>query len=261
MPRLRLTLAYVGTNYNGWQRQIQNGVELPTVQGLVEKEISHICNTKIHLQGSGRTDSGVHADCQVAHCDIPEDKTKLNWQLALNTALPPDIRIRNFALVSDTFHALFDVEKKAYTYSLWLNRDFVPPKLYPFTWVCGELDLKAVDAAIPYLQGEHDFSFVQNQGTELHSTVRTLYEIKRSNFEEQIKNDPNNFELKITFIANGFLKQMVRNLIGLLVACGKGKIAAQNIPDLINGKDRKKSPPTAPPQGLTMSQIWYNNAE
>ena len=259
MPRLRLTLAYVGTKYNGWQRQILKEGELPTVQGFVEKEISRICNTKIHLQGSGRTDSGVHADCQVAHCDIPEEKTKLNWQLALNTALPPDTRVKDFTIVSDTFHALFDVEKKAYTYSLWLNKNYVPPKIYPFTWACGELDLKAIDTAIPHLLGEHDFSFVQNQGTKLHTTIRTLYEINRSNYEEQIIRDPNNFELQITFIANGFLKQMVRNLIGLLVACGKGKIAPQAIPELINTKDRKKSPPTAPPQGLTMSKIWYKN--
>lgn len=261
MPRLRLTLAYVGTNYHGWQRQIQNGAELPTIQGFVEKEISRICNTKIHVQGSGRTDSGVHADCQTAHCDIPEEKTKLNWQLALNTALPPDIRVRDFAIVPDTFHALFDVKKKAYTYSLWLNRNYVPPKIYPFTWACGELDLTAIDRAIPYLIGEHDFSFVQNQGTELHSTVRTLYEINRTPFEEQIIRNPEDFELQITFIANGFLKQMVRNLIGLLVACGKGKIEPEAIPELITAKDRKKSPPTAPAQGLTMSQIWYKNAE
>lgn len=260
MPRLRLTLAYVGTKYNGWQRQIQGNEELPTIQGIVEKEISRICKTKIHLQGSGRTDSGVHADCQVAHCDIPDSKTKLNWQLALNTALPHDIRVKEYALVRDDFHALFDVEKKAYTYSLWLSRNFVPPKLYPYTWACGELDLTAIDTAIPYLLGEHDFSFVQNQGTELHSTIRTLYAIHRTNFEEQQKINPQNFELQLTFIANGFLKQMVRNLVGLLVACGKGKFKAQEIPALIAAKDRKKSPPTAPPQGLTMSQIWYKNA-
>lgn len=260
MPRLRLTLAYAGTKYNGWQRQVLDTGELPTVQGIVEKEISRICKTKIHLQGSGRTDSGVHADCQVAHCDIPEERTKLNWQLALNTALPNDIRVKDFALVDDNFHALFDVEKKAYTYSLWLNKDYVPPKLFPYTWACGELDLTAMDAAIPYLLGEHDFSFAQNQGTKLHSTVRTLYEIKRTNYEEQIVSNPQNFELQITFIANGFLKQMVRNLVGLLVACGKGKVDVQTIPELIASKDRKKSPQTAPPQGLTMSQIWYKHA-
>lgn len=260
MPRLRLTLAYVGTKYNGWQRQVLDTGELPTVQGIVEKEISRICKTKIHLQGSGRTDSGVHADCQVAHCDIPEEKTKLNWQLALNTALPNDIRVKDYALADDNFHALFDVEKKAYTYSLWLNKNFVPPKLSPYTWACGELDLTAMDAAIPYLLGEHDFSFAQNQGTKLHSTVRTLYEINRTNYEEQIISSPQNFELQLTFIANGFLKQMVRNLVGLLVACGKGKVDVQTIPELIASKDRRKCPQTAPPQGLTMSQIWYKHA-
>lgn len=260
MPRLRLTLAYVGTKYNGWQRQVLDSGELPTVQGIVEKEISRICKSKIHLQGSGRTDSGVHADCQVAHCDIPEERTKLNWQLALNTALPNDIRVKDYALVDDNFHALFDVEKKAYTYSLWLNKNFVPPKLSPYTWACGELDLTAIDTAIPYLLGEHDFSFAQNQGTKLHSTIRTLYEIKRTNYEQQIMDNPQNFELQLTFIANGFLKQMVRNLVGLLVACGKGKLEANLIPELIASKDRRKCPQTAPPQGLTMSQIWYKHA-
>lgn len=259
MPRLKLTLAYIGTNYNGWQRQIQNGEELPTIQGTVEKEISRICQEKIYLQGCGRTDTGVHADCQTTHCDIPEDKKNLNWQLALNTSLPPDIRVKDYCFVSDNFHALFDVEKKAYTYSLWLDRKFVPPKIYPFTWVCGELDLKKVDEASACLLGEHDFSFVQNQGTVLKSTVRTLYSITRTDFEKQQKEDPSNFELKITFVANGFLKQMVRNLVGLLVACGRGKIDPASIPALIEGKDRRKSPPTAPPQGLTMTNIWYKN--
>lgn len=257
MPRLKLTIAYVGTKYSGWQRQSHNGIELPTIQGIVENEISRICNTKIYLQGSGRTDAGVHADCQTTHCDIPENKISLNWQLALNTCLPHDIRIKNYAIVPSTFHAMFDVEKKSYTYSLWLNRQFVPPKLYPFTWPCGELNITKIDQAIPYLIGTHDFAFVQNQGTELKSTERTMYTILRSDYENQHTINPDNYELTLTFTANGFLKQMVRNLVGLLVACGKEKIIPQSIPDLMATKDRKKSPPTAPPQGLTMSQIWY----
>lgn len=259
MPRLRLTIAYAGTNYNGWQRQIHSGIELPTIQGTVEKEISRICDTKVYLQGCGRTDTGVHADCQTTHCDIPKDKAQLNWQLALNTSLPPDIRIKDYAIVHDDFHALFDVEKKGYTYSLWLDRSFVPPKLSPFTWACGKLDLKKIDEAIPHLIGEHDFAFMQNQGTDLKSTVRTIYSIYRSDYEKQTAIAPENHELTITFIANGFLKQMVRNLVGLLVACGKGKILPNDIPGLIAGKDRRKSPATAPAQGLTMTHIWYKN--
>lgn len=261
MPRLKLTIAYVGTKYSGWQRQSHKGVELPTIQGIVEKEISRICDTKIYLQGSGRTDAGVHADCQTTHCDIPENKISLNWQLALNTCLPHDIRIKNYAIVNPSFHAMFDVEKKSYTYSLWLNRQFVPPKLYPFTWACGELDIKKIDEAIPYLLGKHDFAFVQNQGTEIKSTERIMYEITRSDYDKQQNLDPENYELKISFTANGFLKQMVRNLVGLLVACGKGKIDPRSIPQLIATKDRKNSPPTAPPQGLTMTQIWYKQNE
>ena len=107
--------------------------------------------------------------------------------------------------------------------------------------------------------GEHDFAFMQNQGTILKSTVRTVYEIYRSDYARQIQTEPENHELKITFVANGFLKQMVRNLTGLLVACGRGRINPQDIPALIESKDRRKSPPTAPAQGLTMTHIWYKN--
>lgn len=254
MPRLKLTIAYVGTNYSGWQQQLNKVPPQPvTVQGLLEEQLSRICGHRIVTLGSGRTDAGVHADCQVVHCDIPENKTHINWQLALKTSLPYDIRIKDYTYVADNFNALFDVERKAYTYRLWLNTNFLPPKLHPFVWDCGQLDLDKVDAAIPFLMGTHDFTSMQNTGTPLKSTERTLFSITRSPRSD----DPENHEIELRFEADGFLRQMVRNLTGLMVACGKGQILPQEIPDLIIKKDRTKAPMGAPARGLCMTKVWY----
>lgn len=127
MPRLKLTIAYVGTHYQGWQVQAwKNRPNPPTVQGEIERALADVVGRPVHVQGAGRTDSGVHADAQIAHCDVPEEKTRLDWVLALNTRLPHDIRVTDFAYVPDDFNACFSVVRKAYTYSLWLNRRYVP---------------------------------------------------------------------------------------------------------------------------------------
>ena len=107
MPRLKLTIAYVGTHYQGWQVQAwKNRPNPPTVQGEIERALADVVGRPVHVQGAGRTDSGVHADAQIAHCDVPEEKTRLDWVLALNTRLPHDIRVTDFAYVPDDFNAL-----------------------------------------------------------------------------------------------------------------------------------------------------------
>lgn len=255
MPRLKLTLAYVGTQYSGWQIQLSKTMPQPvTIQGILEAQLQRICGYRIPTLGSGRTDAGVHADCQVVHCDIPDNKTNINWQLALNTSLPHDIRVKDFAYVHDDFNALFHVEKKAYTYRLWLDRNFMPPALYPFVWNCGALNLEKLDEAIPYLLGTHDFSSMQNSGTNLKSTVRTLFTITRS----PVSNDPENHEIQLYFEANGFLRQMVRNLTGVLVSCGLARIKPSDIPNILAEKNRTKAPLSAPARGLCMTKVWYN---
>ncbi len=256
MPRLKLIIAYVGTEYSGWQVQRTKDKPHPiTVQGLIEKQLSRICEIPISTMGSGRTDAGVHADCQVAHCDIPESKSKINWQLALNTSLPSDIRIKNYAIVHDDFHSLYDVEKKAYTYRLWLDKTFMPPKIYPYVWNCGSLDLDKIDEAIPYLMGKHDFASMQNSGSSIKTTVRTIYTITRS----PVSSDPSNHEIQLYFEANGFLRQMVRNLTGLLVACGRHKIKVEDIPYILEQDKRVNIFTAAPARGLSMSGVWYKD--
>lgn len=256
MPRLKLTIAYVGTNYSGWQVQLYKTKPQPiTIQGVLEEQLKRICGYRITTLGSGRTDAGVHADCQVVHCDIPENKKDINWQLALNTSLPHDIRVKDYVYVDDSFNALFDVERKLYTYRLWLDRRFVPPKVHPFVWDCGPIDLDKLDASIPFLSGKHDFSSMQNSGTNMKTTERTIFSITRS----QASDDPENYGIDICFEADGFLKQMVRNLTGLMVACGKGKILPENIPTILAEKDRTKAPTSAPAKGLCMTNVWYKN--
>ena len=106
MPRLKLTIAYVGTQYHGWQTQaLKNASPLPTIQNIIEDAVAHVLGERVHVHGAGRTDAGVHAEAQVAHLDIPESRARMDWQLALNTLLPRDIRIADAVLVPDTFHA------------------------------------------------------------------------------------------------------------------------------------------------------------
>lgn len=252
MARLKLCIAYVGKQYSGWQVQAcPNKPQPPTIQGFLEAEISRICEERVVVFASGRTDAGVHADAQIAHCTIPDSKSDLNWQLALNTSLPNDIRIVEASIVHDSFHACYDVLKKVYTYSLWLDKKYVPPKEYPFVWACGPLDIEKVDLAISYLVGKHDFASMQNAGTKIKTTERTLFSIEKVFLETEP------LKLDLRFEADGFLKQMVRNLTGLIVASGRKKFDPNNIPDLLSICDRRKAPLTAPAKGLTLTQVYY----
>ncbi len=255
MPRLKLTIAYVGTAYNGWQAQNRkNTTPLPTIQTFIENAVAHILGEQVHVHAAGRTDSGVHADAQVAHLDIPENRTSLNWQQALNTLLPHDIRITDVCSVPPSFHAQRDALRKTYEYRLWLSRKYTPPKLFPFVWACGPVDVASMDEASSYLLGRHDFASFKNTGTNLHSTVRTLFNISRTP-EGQLSTDCT--ELVWMFEADGFLKQMVRNIIGLLVAVGQHRLAPAEVISVLESKDRRSAPPTAPAQGLTMKRVWY----
>lgn len=255
MPRLKLTIAYVGTAYNGWQTQARkNATPLPTVQTFIENAVAHILGDRVHVHGAGRTDSGVHADAQVAHLDIPDTRASLNWQQALNTLLPRDIRIVDAHLVPSSFHAQHDAVRKTYEYRLWLSRRYTPPKLYPFVWACGPVDVGRMDEASRYLLGRHDFASLKNAGTDLRTTVRTLLAVSRTPSGPL---PPDCLELAWIFEADGFLKQMVRNLMGLLVAVGQHRLEPSEILSILESRDRRSAPQTAPACGLTMKRVWY----
>ena len=274
MPRLKLALAYLGTRYQGWQvQEWQNSPQPPTVQGELEKALQTISGEKIRVRGAGRTDSGVHAEGQVAHCDIAARQSGLDWRRALNALLPYDIRVTEASMVSDQFDACAQVTRKAYTYRLWLDNRFTPPRLQPFVWNCGPLDLGKLDAAMPHLLGRQDFRSLQNAGTHTRTSIRCLFSISRSlaciaeagagAAEESAvegavdAGDTDRRHLVLRFEADGFLKQMVRNMVGLLVACGRGLFDPAGVPALLLARDRQRAPSTAPPQGLTLVRVWY----
>ena len=252
MPRLKLTLAYVGAAYSGWQIQ-EKPSPPPTIQGELERALAGVCGRFVRVFGAGRTDAGVHAEAQVAHCDVPALHA-VNWQAALNVKLPSDIRVLDAREVADSFDARRDARKKTYRYDLWLSRQVAPPRLAPFVWACGPLDLRRLEAALPLLTGTHDFSSFQNRGGAIRDATRTVLSLTTAH--------PAEFGIDVLSLyleADGFLKQMARNMTGLLVAVGRGGFDASRIPALLAARERAKAPPTAPARGLTLVRVDYDD--
>ncbi|THB66213.1 MAG: tRNA pseudouridine(38-40) synthase TruA [Desulfovibrio sp.] len=259
--RLKLLLAYKGTRFQGWQVQDRSrDKSARTVQGVLETAVAKIVGQDVRVHGSGRTDSGVHAQGQVAHVDVPERLSDVPWVMALNSLLPSDVSVLNAEPAPLDFHARFSAASKIYSYNLWLSRQYVLPQKQPFVWSLNPVDLDAMDRAARLLEGEHDFACFRNQGSETATTVRTLFEISRDPADSLPEPDPANQvwpEVVWRFHANGFLKQMVRNLMGCLVEVGRGKMDEQHVLDLLASGDRTLAPATAPAQGLTLERVLY----
>lgn len=246
MPRIKLTLAYDGTDFCGWQLQPKDR----TVQGELESAISGIIGEPVRVHGSGRTDSGVHALGQVCHFDMTDRYASIPWQRALNSLLADDISILCCELVSHEFHSRYSALSKTYVYTLWHRRDFMHPQRRNYAWKCGELDFPAMEQAADILLGTHDFASFQNVGTPVKSTVRTLSSVVWEQGE-------NEFETVWRFSADGFLKQMVRNIMGCLVAAGRGKVSPEHVRSILDEADRTVAPGTAPACGLCLEHVEY----
>jgi len=246
MLRLKLKISYIGTNFAGWQIQ----PDQRTVQGCLEDVFFKIVGKRLIVYGAGRTDAGVHALGQVAHVDIPEDKKNIPWQKALNSLLPTDISIIEARYVDEKFHARYSAKAKIYSYTLWTNSDFIYPMRSPFCWKIGKVDIKLMLRAAKYLEGERDFSCFQNKGSNVKNTTRKIYKIFCAPGLSQ-------YERVFYFIGNGFLKQMVRNIMGSLVRIGKKKMSLDEFLTLINQKDRTLLPMTAPAHGLCLEDVVY----
>ena len=246
MQRIALTLAYDGTDFSGWQFQPRDR----TVQGVVEQALSTILEEPTRVHGSGRTDAGVHALAQIAHFDCADDRAGLPWDRALNALLPEDVRVTHVRLVADDFHARCSALEKTYEYTLWTHRPYCLPERRRFVWNCGQVDQAAMETAAELLTGERDFAAFQNVGTPVKSTVRTLRAI-------DVHPGLTEFETIWRLRADGFLKQMVRNLMGCLVACGQGRMDPAAAREILEGRDRSLAPATAPPQGLRLISVRY----
>lgn len=254
--RLRLDLAYIGTAYYGWQVQAQ-GQALHTIQGQLERCLSILARGEVRVHGSGRTDAGVHAEEQVCHCDFPDERYAAlkDMRHSLNSLLPDDISVFSAVPAAPDFHARFTPHVKTYRYLFWQDRGAVPPRIVPYVWRSGPLDIARMRECLPLIEGRHDFACLANTGTERESTVREITRVELK--EESVRPDLAPM-LILDVTGPGFLKQMVRNMAGLLSEIGKGRLAAEDIPRFFAGRSRADVPaPTAPARGLTLLRVVY----
>ncbi len=248
LRKYKLTIAYDGTGYEGWQIQkIGTGV-----QEKVEEALARLFPSRPRVHSSSRTDAGVHALGMVAHFEAPKEECRMTPRkllLALNAWLPPDVRVQAAATAASDFHARFSARKKQYRYLVW-NQPGMNPLLRATAWhVPRKLDLAAMRSAAGLFLGKHDFqSFTANPGYARESTVRTLSrcDIQRSG-------------PRITFIieGDGFLYKMCRGMVGTLVQVGLGKFPAREIKTMLEKRDRRVAGMTAPAHGLVLWKVYY----
>ena len=248
--RLRLTVAYEGTRYRGWQ--IQPGAD--TVQQRVEEALRRFLPSAGRLHASGRTDTGVHALGLVAHCEIPESELGIEPRrlpLALNHHLPEDIRILEVRQAAPDFHARFDCRRKQYLYRIW-NHPAANPLLRRMAWhVPPPLDRESMRRAAQHLVGSHDFrSLAVEAGYRVKDGVRRLH---RCAVREE---GP---LLVVVMEGDGFLYRMCRGIVGLLHQAGRGRRRPEDIPAILAGRDRPHGTMTAPAHGLVLHWVRYGD--
>ena len=242
--RFLITFSYDGTNYSGYQKQKSKH----TIQEEVEKVLKSINNgVYTRLEGSGRTDKGVHALCQKAHVDIDVDINEYKLKRAMNSLLPHDIHVINTEKVDNKFHARYGVKEKEYKYFLNMG-EYDPTKRNYCYQYCRELDVKSMQEAIKYFIGEHDFESFTPTVDKRENNTRT---ITKATLEEY-----NNI-LTFTFRGNGFIKYQVRNMVGYLIKVGEGKKKGSDIPKILEGKDRRLASITAHSEGLYLTDVKY----
>ena len=244
MRRIKLIVAYDGTEYSGWQIQ----PEAPTIEMYLDKAIHELTGENVHVTGASRTDAGVHAYGNVAVFDtestIPGDR----FTFALNRFLPDSIVIQDSWEVAGDFHPRHCNTRKTYEYRI-LNTAVTLPQKRNFTWhVAGSIDIDKMKEAAAYIVGEHDFKSFCCVRTQAESTVRIIYSL------EVLQEGS---EIIIRIKGNGFLYNMVRIITGTLIQVGKGRFQPEYVKQMLEAKDRTVAGQTAPPQGLTLVGIEY----
>jgi tRNA pseudouridine38-40 synthase len=276
MPTFKIVLAYDGTDFVGWQRQI-NG---PSVQALLEDALRTLDERDVTVHGAGRTDAGVHALGQVASFSLARDVSADVVRRALNAQLPDAVRVLSAQDAPEGFHARFSARGKTYRYRIW-NADVLDPFERRHAWhVVGALDVAAMQAAAAVIEGSHDFAAFQGPRTDIKSTVR---EITSSRIERRVTTedtedteDTEGRKYAATgsnlrdhrvlcgsalttyeITGNGFLRHMVRTIVGTLVEIGRGRRPVDWMTEVIASRDRAAAGQTAPAQGLFLVAVHY----
>ena len=245
MKRFKLEIEYDGTNYYGWQKQIDK----PTIQGELEKTIMKMTGQKIVLHGSGRTDAGVHAKKQIAHFDCDTKIRDIDFLKGINSLSAEDIIIRKCSEVDEFFHSRFSAIKKTYQYTI-LNTKMPVAINRQYSWHIKEkLNITKMQEGADFLIGEYDFCAFEKKGTPLFHTTRKIITAKF--------NKKNNY-IYFEITANGFLRYMVRNILGSLVELGKNKISLKDFYLILTSKDRNKNQACAPAHGLLLLSVEYS---
>jgi len=242
---IKLTLAYDGASFHGWQIQPNQ----PTIQAEVMRALEEVTDARTHVDASGRTDAGVHALAQVASFHTEARIPCENLVKALNRLLPSSIRVLAAEDVDHGFHARFQAKAKTYRYRIYRGEICLPhlwPQVHQYPY---PLDVEAMRRAAALFAGEHDFtSFAATQELPEGSRVRTLY---TSNLMQQEQ------ELVYTVRGSGFLHRMVRNIVGTLMEIGKGNLRPEDVPRILEARDRTAAGPTAPAKGLWLVSVEY----
>ena len=244
MKRIRLKIAYDGTNYCGWQIQ-PNEV---TVEGVINETLSELLDEKVQVIGASRTDSGVHADGNYCVFDSDTNIPAEKIAYALNQRLPEDISVIKSDEVDADWHPRYQDSTKTYEYRI-VNREMPDPirRIYAY-FTYSKLDVSAMKEAAKYLVGEHDFASFCSAGAQVESTVRTIYSL------DIAQNDD---EILIKVQGNGFLYNMVRIIAGTLLEVGEGKIKPSDMAIILESKDRERAGKTAVARGLKLAKIEY----
>ena len=246
MPNYRFTLEYDGVGFAGWQAQAGGQ---RTVQDEFEAAIERVTGQRLRVAAAGRTDAGVHALGQVASARIETELPPAALQRALNRGAPADLAVVAAERVADDFHARYSAIGKLYRYRVWNAATRSPLRSARAHWVARKLDIPAMSQAAEAFVGHHDFAALQAAGSEVESTLRT---VKRLEVERESPG-----ELVFWAEADGFLRHMVRNLVGTLLEVGSGRRSIDSMTELLACGDRRKAGPTAPAAGLTLMRVFY----
>lgn len=250
--RIRFTVAYDGTGYCGWQKQKHS--RIPSLQEVMEAALTKLFREPVELSASGRTDSGVHANAQVCHFDVSDkhrEKLETVWDLrwALRGVLPQGIVVKELFFAPDDFHATISATHKTYRFLIYNNPVPSPFWQYRAQWIRHPIDIEHLKASMTHILGYHDFKSFQSAGTEIRTTDRRVLKAEWRWRSKKL--------LEFSITGEGFLKQMVRNLVGTMLLLEKDGRSPHEMKDILEALDRRRAGAPADPWGLYLMRVYY----